>query len=135
MKMCMVKIRIRAPLWPTEDPRAVEEAIRNIFPDAVIRVGEGYVEGVSESLENLRELLRRERIRDAVREALRRCVRGDRIVFEFNKQAATVGRFSLGVGNVPLGDVEVEISGADPEEIIEYLTGKEKAKEKRSDYV
>lgn len=116
---------------PTEDPSKVERALHNLFPDApfkrtsladdVIKLEVGG--NTLEFLGTLRNLIRQERIRSAARRILLNGVRGNRIQFYLNKQAAFVGRISFceAVGESPLGPISIRIETVDPMRVVDFL--------------
>ncbi len=116
----MVRIRLRTTCRPTESIAKVKIAVLNLFPDAVFSREDERVEAESRSLERLRDRIREQKIRDAARAALLAGIDGSVVRFALNKQAAYVGRVSLGSGS-PLGDLEVEVEDGDPEGIIDGI--------------
>ncbi len=118
-----MKVKVRTPLRPTEDPEKVKEAIKTIFPDAKVEIFKGEVKAEGRSLDKVKELLERQRIRDSAREILKRGVNGDHILFRLNKQVATTGRVNFSISEGPLGDLEVdvELEGESPEKVIDFV--------------
>jgi predicted RNA binding protein with dsRBD fold (UPF0201 family) len=110
---------VATPLRPTENADRVRQAILNIFPEARL-AGDDGIAGDAGSLDHFGELLRRQRIRDSAHEVLTGAVRGDRMVFYLNKQAAYVGRVSFSA-HAPLGDVCVTVVSEDLRGLIEGL--------------
>jgi predicted RNA binding protein with dsRBD fold (UPF0201 family) len=116
---------------PTEDSSKVERALHNLFPGAPVKrtnltddVIKLEVGGDSlEFLSTLRNLIRQERIRSAARRILLNGVRGNRIQFYLNKQAAFVGRISFcePVGESPLGPISIRIEAVDPLRVVDFL--------------
>jgi predicted RNA binding protein with dsRBD fold (UPF0201 family)/cytidylate kinase len=91
-----VEIEIRTKIHPTESEEKVLKAIRNIFPDAEIEVGDdGEVYGRAYSLERFRELLRRQRILDTARSEILKGREGKEVTLYLNKQTATVSRINF----------------------------------------
>ncbi|MBN1678088.1 MAG: hypothetical protein JW880_06070 [Candidatus Thermoplasmatota archaeon] len=114
----MLDIRLRTPCYPTEDRDAVVRAIRNLFPDAEIE-GDVQIVAISKSLDAFGELLKRHKIRDAARKVMRRGMTGNTTHFRLNKQVAAVGKVSFSEESHALGDIEVFISAADIESVID----------------
>lgn len=114
----MLRVRVRAPLRPTEDAEKVKRAILNLFPDAQLRVDAREVVADAPSLDRLRELVRSERIPDTARGVMLHGMSLDGAYARFllGKQAAAAGRAHFGAIRGPLGDLEVELSG-DPGEV------------------
>ncbi|MHA1595115.1 MAG: RNA-binding domain-containing protein [Candidatus Baldrarchaeia archaeon] len=126
----MIKLRVETPLNPTEDPKKVELAIRNIFPTVNITIeGEGIrrrMVGLAEGVDALRELhrkLREQRILDTARSIFKRKAIENIIVFHINKQVAFMGKvnFCEPEENPPLGPITVEIVSDSAEKIAELI--------------
>ena len=116
----MVRIRVRAPCRGTESLAKVKVAVLNLFPDAEFSREDDEVEAQASSYDTLREKIRTQKIRDSARGALLHGVDGARLRFTLNKQAAYAGRVSFAADS-PLGDLEVEIEGEDPEGMIDEI--------------
>ena len=116
----MLRVRVEAPLRPTESAEKLSAAIRNLLPDAVLEVHADRVVGTTETLDRLRERIRAQRIRDTARRQLLAGRHGDRTVVDLNKQAAFVGVVSFGTAS-PLGDIRVEIESDDVSAVIDYV--------------
>jgi predicted RNA binding protein with dsRBD fold (UPF0201 family) len=115
----VLSIRLEAPCRPTESPSKVRLAILNIFPDAELEEND-LIRGEARSLHRLSELLRGQRIRDSAREVLMGSIRGNRVVFHINKQAAFAGRVSFSAHS-SLGDILVAIEVDDPRQVVDQL--------------
>jgi len=111
---------VRTVCRGTESLAKVKVAVLNLFPDAEFSREDDVVEAESSSFETLREKVRAQKIRDSARGALFHGVDGDRLRFTLNKQAGYAGRVSF-AANSPLGDLEVEIDGDDPEAVIDAI--------------
>ena len=120
-----VNVVVRTPLHTTERREAVEEAVRNLFPDAGFEEENGTLVGRAEDVERLRELIDRQEIHEAVREKLNESVVGDTVVFRLSKQPATVGRLNFDVGGHELGALRVRVETDDPDAFVDYVTGAE----------
>ncbi|MDX1534097.1 MAG: RNA-binding domain-containing protein [Thermoplasmata archaeon] len=116
----MYEATIKTPLRPTESAEKVARAVRNVFPEAQLE-GEAALHGPAGSLDHFAELLRRQRIRDAAREVLQGAIRGNRLEFHLNKQAAFVGRISFSA-HAPLGDIQVVLAAEDLRGLVQELT-------------
>lgn len=108
-----LRIHVRAPLRPTEDPAKVALAIEKMFPGAKPEVGPDEVTAVAPDLERLRELIRSLRIPDTARGAMLSGLADDGMSARFllGKQAAAAGRAHFGPLRSPLGDLEVTLFG------------------------
>jgi len=90
-----VEIEITTDVHPTEDEEKVIEAVRNIFPDAEIKIEDGKLIAIARDLSRLRDLLRKQRILDTTRSELIRNRHGNEITVYLNKQTATVSRINF----------------------------------------
>jgi predicted RNA binding protein with dsRBD fold (UPF0201 family) len=111
-------------LQPTEDPLKVSKAIRTLFGDIPLQIGEyeisASLKGI-ESLGNLRSVIAQERIRDTLKNVFARWSKDDFLSFGLNRQAAYSGHVSLNLQNEdPMGPIRVEIKG-DIDRVIGYL--------------
>lgn len=123
----MTRIKIRVKIQPTEDPKKVAEAIRNIFGDISLKQHDqeftALLEGMV-SLQTFRSIIAQDRIRDTLRKVFTRWSNGDRLGFGLNRQAAYAKHVSINLENEdPMGPIEVEIIG-NIEKVIEYLCSK-----------
>lgn len=110
---------METPIRPTESARRVRTAVLNLFPEARLEEEES-LQGPAGSLDRFAELLVRQRIRDSSREVLLGSVRGRRLVFRLNKQAAFAGRVSFSA-HAPLGDIRVTVVSDDLRGLIQEL--------------
>jgi len=118
-----VEVEITTDVHPTEDEEKVIEAIRNIFPDAEIKIEDGKLIAIARDLSRLRDLLRKQRILDTARSELIRNRRGNEITVYLNKQTATVSRINFTDEDVILSPLKVtfRIYGVPVERFIDYL--------------
>jgi predicted RNA binding protein with dsRBD fold (UPF0201 family) len=117
----MATVRIIAPVHPTENPSAIDQAVRSIFPDAVLSFEHFNISGTASSLSRLAEIISNHRIRDSARAVLLRNVEGNACRFHLSKQAATVGKASFTEGDSVLGDIEVTIESDNIQSVIDSL--------------
>jgi uncharacterized protein len=119
----MAAVRIETPVNPSEDPAKVEAAVRNLFPDVVVRALPGALQAEGDDLKTFETLLNRQRILDAARHVMRKGVTedGTSSTFLISKQAAAAGRVSFSVGEAPLGDLEVSIFDEDADARVRAL--------------
>lgn len=115
----VLRIRIHAPLHPTEDVEKVRGAIVALFPDAKVQEGDAALVAEATSLARLRELVRSERIPDSARGAMLEGLDEDgmRARFKLGKQAAAAGRAHFGPLRSPLGDLTVTLEGDEAHEV------------------
>ncbi|MCX8173184.1 MAG: hypothetical protein N3F63_01025 [Thermoplasmata archaeon] len=116
-----MEVRIRVPVFPTEEPEKVIIAVTNIFPDAVLVFeDEKILSGTAKSIEHFATLVKNAKIRDSVRAELLRNLSGNRTHFRLNKQVAFAGGVSFSVGE-PLGEIYVEIEDAELKKVIDRI--------------
>lgn len=115
----VLRIHVRAPLRPTEDPAKVALAIEKLFPGAKPEIADAEVAAVAPSLDRLRELVRSQRIPDTARGAMLSGLSDDgrSARFLLGKQAAAAGRAHFGPLRSPLGDLEVTLFGDEEFEV------------------
>jgi predicted RNA binding protein with dsRBD fold (UPF0201 family) len=111
-------------LQPTEDPLKVSQAIKNLFGDISLKMGEhdisASLEGIK-SLEKFRGVIAQDRIRDTIKNVFNRWSKEDLLNFGLNRQAAFAGHVSLNLENEdPMGPIKVEIKG-DIDRVIGFL--------------
>lgn len=133
-----VKVTARIPVFPTESIEKVKTALLNIVNVAEENVYIEDIDGHSEiivrgegqdTLKKLHAIFREKRILDAARKTLRRGIRGNRISFHLNKQAAFVGNASFVsefTTESPLGPIMMDISTNNPEKLIDWLAPRTK---------
>lgn len=122
-----MRVLIRARIYPTESVEKVRRAVENLFPGLSYRVEEKGEERYllatgegSSCLEKLHLRLREQRILDAARAVMLTSLRGDRVSFRLNKQAAFAGYVNFSEES-PLGSIEVEIVDEEVAGIVEWL--------------
>lgn len=114
------RVRVEAPVHPTESLAKVKVALLNVFPDLAFPSEGDVLVGEGSDLERFRELVRAQRIRDTTRDVLIRGRQGDTIRFALNKQAAYAGRVNFG-GGAPLGEIRVTLEDPDTDALIDRL--------------
>ncbi|MDI6819631.1 MAG: RNA-binding domain-containing protein [Candidatus Hodarchaeaceae archaeon] len=120
----MLRLRVEAEVKPTEDPKKVEAAVKNIFPTLRLNLAGNLLMGEStqvEALDRLHQLLRLQAILDSARRVMRGGMRENIVRFMLNKQVAAVGRVSFTNGESPLGPIMVTLEAPDAEHLIDYL--------------
>lgn len=115
-----MRLRVTAPIRPTELPERVEAAVRSLFDgDVTFSADALLLQG--DSLERLRTRIWELRIIDTVRGTLLAGVGDGHLRFRLSKQAAAGGRVALPVGKHALGDLEVYVEDEAPEEVVWWL--------------
>jgi predicted RNA binding protein with dsRBD fold (UPF0201 family) len=117
----MEKISISCPVFPSEDPERVRQAVLNIFPDAVFDTEGDIITSGSAGTEHFGSRIRMQRILDTARSVMIKGMRGNRTSFRLNKQAAYAGKISFIEGKAVLGTIDVSIEAEDLEAFIELL--------------
>ncbi len=100
-----MRVEVRTPLLPTEDPEKVAQAVARFLPEAEVSEADGRVTATGDSLEMLRQRIWELRIIDTFRGALLGGCEGQRLRFITSKQAAFAGKVSLPAAPHPLGDL------------------------------
>jgi len=116
----VVRVRVEAPVHPTESAARVRTACLNVFPDLALVEKGGALVGEGASMDAFRELVRNQRIRDTAREVLIRGRRGNETTFRLSKQAAFVRRVNFAAPS-PLGDLTVTLEDEDLDALIDRV--------------
>ncbi len=117
----MPSIEISCPIYPSEDPEKVREAILKVFPDADLEMSEDSITGTAGSIERFSKQIRKQKILDTTRSVLIHGKRGDRTRFFLNKQVAFVGKISFCEEKTILGTIKVVISDEDLDDLIDKV--------------
>ena len=117
----MPSIEISCPIYPSEDPEKVREAILKVFPDANLEMSEDDITGTAGSIERFSKQIRKQKILDTTRSVLIHGKRGDRTRFFLNKQVAFVGKISFCEEKTILGTIKVVISDDDLDDLIDKV--------------
>ncbi|NLU45595.1 MAG: hypothetical protein GXX87_01425 [Euryarchaeota archaeon] len=116
----MVTISVSCPIYPSEDPDKVRDAVLRIFPGMELEETDTRLSG-SGSMENFSELIRKQKILDSTRSALFKGKHGAETRLRLNKQAAKVGKISFAEPRSVLGRIEVTVEGDDLETFIDTI--------------
>ncbi len=117
----MPSIEISCPIYPSEDPEKVREAILKVFPDADLEMSEDDITGTAGSIERFSKQIRKQKILDTTRSVLIHGKRGDRTRFFLNKQVAFVGKISFCEEKTILGTIKVVITDDDLDDLIDKV--------------
>jgi len=109
----MLAVSISCPVFPSEDPDRVRQAVLNIFPGTELVLTEGTLSGETDNADHFSEQIRRQRILDSTRSMLVKGRNGDRSTVHLNKQAAYAGKISFTESKTILGTIKVIFSSDD----------------------
>lgn len=102
-----VEVEIETQINPTEDEEKVVNAVKNLFPNAEIKIEDGILIAKTKNLSKFRELLRRQKILDTARSELVKGRINNEVVVYLNKQSATVSRINFCDENFILSPLKV----------------------------
>ena len=102
-----VEIIVETDVHPTEDENKVIQAIKNLFPDAEIKIKDRKLIAKARDLKKFRAILRRQRILDTARSELIKGRKNAEVVVYLNKQTATVSRINFCEEDVVLSPLKV----------------------------
>ncbi len=119
-----VEVEIETLIHPTEDKGRVVKAVKNLFPDADIKIEGEKLYAASQNLSKLRELLRRQRILDTARAELLKNRVGNETTVYLNKQTALISRINFADEDVILSPLRVtfRVHGIPFEHFVDWLT-------------
>ena len=117
----MPSIEISCPIYPSEDPEKVRDAILKVFPDADLEMSEDDITGTAGSIERFSKQIRKQKILDTTRSVLIHGKRGNRTRFFLNKQVAFVGKISFCEEKTILGTIKVVITDDDLDDLIDKV--------------
>ncbi len=124
-----IKIIIEAQLKPTEDPKKVETAIKNIIGIENIIITQNKKNMLisktknQKALDKIYEKIRDKHIFGVTRRLLMQNKTKDNTWIYFNKQAAFVNVYNICENEIdtPLGHIKVTINTNEPQKIIDWL--------------
>ena len=116
----MVVVKLRCPVFPSEDSEKVKAAVMKVFPSADLTETDKGYEG-SARIEDFASAIRRQKILDSTRNMMLKGTKGKKITLHLNKQVATVGKVSFTDYRSILGTLEVIIETDDSEELIDKV--------------
>jgi len=103
----MLAVSVSCPVFPSEDPERVRQAVLNIFPGAELVLSDGILSGAIDNTDHFGEQIRRQRILDSTRSMLIKGRNGDHSSVHLNKQAAYAGKISFTEAKTILGTIKV----------------------------
>ncbi|MET1123669.1 MAG: AAA family ATPase [Archaeoglobaceae archaeon] len=102
-----VEVIVETTVHPTESEEKVVSAVKNLFPDAEIKIEDGKLIAKARDLRKFRELLRIQRILDTARSELIRGRSGSEVTIYLNKQTATVSKINFADEDATLSPLKV----------------------------
>jgi predicted RNA binding protein with dsRBD fold (UPF0201 family) len=120
------KIEILSSINSSEDPKKVETAILNIFPDAKIKTDDCIITSNSKDLhllERIYDVIHLNHSQKIYQRQLDKNLDNDSTWFYLNKQAAFIGTVALceEAEESPLGPIKVVITSSNIDKIIDWL--------------
>jgi len=120
------KIEILSSINPSEDPKKVETAILNVFPDAKIKTDSFSIISNSKDLyllEKIYDVIHSNQSQKIYQRQLEKNLDNNSTWFYLNKQAAFVGTISLceEAEESPLGPIKVILTSSNIDRIIDWL--------------
>lgn len=120
------KIEILSSINPSEDPKKIETAILNIFPNAKIKIDGFSIMSNSKDLyllEKIYDVIHSNQSQKIYQRQLEKNLDHDSTWFYLNKQAAFVGTITLceEAEESPLGPIKVILTSSNIDRIIDWL--------------
>ena len=120
------KIEILSSINPSEDPKKIETAILNIFPNAKIKTDNFSIISNSKDLhllEKIYDVIHSNQLQKIYQRQLEKNLEKDSTWFYLNKQAAFVGTVALceEAEESPLGPIKVILTSSNIDGIIDWL--------------
>jgi len=120
------KIEILSSINSSEDPKKIETAILNVFPDAKIKTDNFSIISNSKDLhllEKIYDVIHSNQSQKIYQRQLEKNLENDSTWFYLNKQAAFVGTVALceEAEESPLGPIKVVLTSSNIDRIIDWL--------------
>ena len=114
----------------SEEPKKIQTALTNIFPNSTVKTENFSVHATSNdlnSLEKIYEIIHSKQSQKTYRRNLEKNLDNNTTWFYLNKQAAFVGKIAIceESDESPLGPIKVIISSSNLEEIIHWMISKD----------
>jgi len=120
------KIEIFSLINPSEDPKKIETAILNIFPNAKIKTDEFSISSTSKDLHLLEKIyynIHSNQSQKIYQRQLEKNLENNSTWFYLNKQAAFIGTIALceEAEESSLGPIKIVLTSSNIDEIIDWL--------------
>jgi len=120
------KIEITSSINPSEDPKKIEAAILNIFPNIKIKIDNFSMISNSKDLnllEKIYDVIHSNQAQKIYQRQLEKNLEDDSTWFYLNKQAALVGTVALceEADESPLGPIKVVLTSSNIDGILDWL--------------
>jgi hypothetical protein len=119
-----IDVRIEVPVRDTEVTDRVDDAVRNVFPDAEPVHEDGRLVAEAHTLDAFSDVLHEQEILDTARRVFLRNSTDEGFAFALKKQAAFEGVVNFAVGESDeLGEIDVDVRVREPdvEAFIDYV--------------
>ncbi|MEF8874348.1 MAG: RNA-binding domain-containing protein [Candidatus Thermoplasmatota archaeon] len=116
------EVKVRSPIYPTEDKETLISCLSNIFPKTNWEIEGEEIVGETKYLTRFKSILEDMQIRDTARNYMKNRVLGEKCSFTLSKQATCNAKINFSEQEQPLGGVEVKIICKDIMMLIENLT-------------
>ena len=119
-----IDVRIEVPVRDTEVTDRVDDAVRNVFPDAEPVHEDGRLVAEAHTLDAFSDVLHEQEILDTARRVFLRNSTDEGFAFSLKKQAAFEGIVNFAVGESDeLGEIDVDVRVREPdvEAFIDYV--------------
>lgn len=120
------KIEITSSINPSEDPKKIETAILNVFPNAKLKIEKFSIVSNSKDLnllEKIYNVIHSDQLQKIYQRQLEKNLEDDTTWFYLNKQAALVGTVALceEPDESPLGPIKVVLTSSNIDNILDWL--------------
>ncbi|MBI5860347.1 MAG: hypothetical protein HZB73_06705 [Nitrosarchaeum sp.] len=121
------KIEILSLINPSEDPKKIETAISNVFPNAKLKTDNISITSNSKDLhllEKIHNIIHSNQSQKIYQRQLEKNLENDSTWFYLNKQAAFIGTVALceEAEESPLGPIKVILTSPNIDRIIDWLS-------------
>jgi len=124
------KIEAYCSIYPSEDPKKVEQAITNILDNVEIKISTEAIRATSTNLESLKKIyktIQSHKTQNTYRRQLNQNLDNESTWFYLNKQAAFVNTISVcsESDESPLGPIKIIFESKNIEQALDWLIGTE----------